>query len=182
MENTSNAPTVPTLQEIRRLRRRVGGWAISSHTWRDIAQYLSPGMRTLECGSGLSTLLFTRAQTDHTALEHHADYGKQWGPSVVACRLSGDPPWYDWEPPSDLAERPYGLILIDGPPGKTVGRDGFRRVAHRLISPGTVVVVDDTNRRADAELADWIIREFGRSWYEVRGRRKWWRVIEGMKE
>lgn len=38
-------------------------------------------------------------------------------------------------------------------------------------------MVDDTNRRADAELADWIIREFGRSWYEVRGRRKSWRMI-----
>lgn len=139
-------------------------------------RFLRPGMRTLEFGSGLSTLLFDSFGCEHTALEHLPDYGRRWGNSVVICDLAGDPPWYDWEPPSDLGDRPYGLILIDGRP-ESIGRNGFRRVADAVIGPQTIVVVDDTHRSSEQYLANWIARCFAMRQRKAVGKEKCWQIL-----
>jgi hypothetical protein len=74
---------------------------------------------------------------------------------VVLARLVGDPPWYDWRP-----RRAYDLILVDGPPKDSGGRHGILRVFGDLIHPATLVVLDDTQRRAERQLAQAICAKF----------------------
>ena len=71
------------------------------------------------------------------------------------CPLVGDPPWYDWKP-----SHPFDLILIDGSPG-TIGRKGILRVLDDCVHETTIVVLDDTNRPAERELAEDISRRYG---------------------
>jgi len=137
------------------MQKPFDAWTISPELWQTLRPMLRPGMVTLECGSGLSTLLFEAAGCRHTALEHDRRLAAP-SESVCLAPLVGDPPWYDWEPP-----HPYELILVDGPPQHAGGRRGILRPFAKLIGPRTVVVVDDTHRAAERELVETICREHG---------------------
>jgi len=129
--------------------------SISQPCWAEICKRLRPGMRTLEFGSGLSTLLFTNHDVRHTAIEDAPDIPRDAGPTVRQVELSPDG-WYDWEP-----DGLYDLILIDGPQG-TGNRGGVLRVIERLVHDETVIVVDDVRRVAERELAERIRSQLGR--------------------
>lgn len=122
-------------------------WEITDDCWSAIEAVLEPGMRTLETGSGKSTDLFERAGCEHTSLEHDVRNRAPFS-SVVMAPLTGSPPWYAWEP-----SHPYDLVFIDGPTGR-LGRSGILRVLPRLIHKDTVIVIDDTHRRAESRLAE----------------------------
>jgi chlorobactene glucosyltransferase len=128
-------------------------WEITDECWSAIEARLERGMRTLETGSGKSTGLFERAGCEHTALEHDARNRAPFS-SVVVTPLTGSPPWYAWEPP-----HAYDLVFIDGPTGR-IGRSGILRVLPRLIHRDTVIVVDDTHRKAECRLAAEIAARF----------------------
>ena len=138
-------------------------WDITDECWSAIDAHLHPGMRTLEAGSGRSTVLFERTGCRHVALEHDARYGAGCA-SVVKAPLVGTPPWYDWTPAHAV-----DLLFIDGPPGR-IGRAGILRVLPQLVHERTVIVIDDTNRRAERRLADHIAATYGlRSEYRRAG-------------
>ncbi len=130
-------------------------WTIPRGLWEVVRPMLRPGMVTLETGSGLSTQLFDAAQCRHTALEHDPRFAAGYD-SIVLVPLAGDPPWYDWEPTCA-----YELILIDGPPKYAGSRAGILRVIDRLVTDRTVIVLDDTNRSEEDQLAGRLAGRFG---------------------
>ncbi len=121
---------------------------------RALCERLRPGMVTLECGSGLSTLVFLAAGCRHTALEHDPRFAPPLD-GVRCVPLAGDPPWYDWVPSSS-----YDLILVDGPPQARGGRLGILRVAEALFRPTCTVILDDTDRGEERALARRIASQF----------------------
>ena len=126
-------------------------WTVSRVLAGLLVRVLTPCMRTLETGSGLSTHIFEAAGCAHVALEHDRRHAPPCE-SVVLCDLVGVPPWYDWRPTGA-----YDLVLVDGPPGN-YGRRGILRHAAVLHHRGTLWLVDDVQRQAEnrlaAELAD----------------------------
>lgn len=118
--------------------------AISQPLWSRIRRYLKPGMKTLEFGSGLSTMLFNDYDVDHTAIEQSARWAKKvHGVTHVPLDSNG---WYDWEP-----DGPYDLILLDGPYKK--GREGILRILHKLFHDDTIMFIDDFHREDEKYIA-----------------------------
>ncbi len=124
--------------------------------WSEIRKRLRSGMRTLEFGSGLSTLLFANYDLRHTVIEDNAEVARDAGPAVQLVGRGADG-WYNWEP-----DEPYDLILIDGPQGEG-NRGGVLWVMERLVHDETVIVVDDVWRMAERELVERIEEKLGES-------------------
>lgn len=129
-----------------------------------IRQMSRPGMRTLELGSGYSTLVFDRAGCVHLALEHNEKYAHhvQSKATSKAVRVAHAPlnesgAYYDaLTLPTAFYEREgYELILVDGPPNVEGGdrRDGALQIIHQLAATRATIIVDDTHRPGDAALS-----------------------------
>ena len=122
-------------------------------------------IRTLEFGSGLSTLVFAERGIHHTAIEHDAKFVE-----IMLSQIKGDTVqiihaplkdgWYDWEP---IYGTLYDFIVIDGPPGGSDGKGRSlapEKVKH-LLAPGGIIVVDDTHRKAEQEVAETLAATLG---------------------
>lgn len=115
----------------------------------------------VECGSGLSSLLLATASV-HTgrkvySLEHDKDWASAIGRRMPArlkgyvevcvapLRNYGSFDWYALEgtPIPDS----IGFVLCDGPPGATLGgRYGLAPMLGKKLSPGAIILLDDTQR------------------------------------
>ena len=128
---------------------------ITPKLWQVIRNNVTPGMRTLECGSGLSTILFDRLTSNHKAMEHDQEWLHKMATvssSVCLSRIDDQTGWYRWTP-----ETTFDVILIDGPTGE-IGRAGILPHIKRLTHPKTLVIVDDTHRTEESELSSEIGR------------------------
>lgn len=127
----------------------------------------------LECGSGLSTLLFgaltkNRKDLPVVSLEHHPMwYGKMrkvlrhFGLRHVKLRRRalvsyGEFDWYAM--PKLKPSRTFDLVLCDGPPGDTRGgRHGLLPCLRDRLAKNAVIIVDDTHRAEDdAVVTRWL--------------------------
>ena len=102
-----------------------------------------PRHYTLELGSGVSTTAFENAR-EHLAIEVDRNQSGQF------CCAQSVPPANgrcDWQ-----RTRRYGVILVDVPfqGNQLAGIDMITAVA----SSDAVIFVDDTNRKADRQIAD----------------------------
>lgn len=151
----------------------IDGWG--NPGWSALGEYLRVGVKhvleteeaILECGTGLSTLLFgavaQQRGIEYWALEHLPEWSEKLGDRLarydVSVQISTRPlrsyAGFDWYDPP-LREMPAGfsLVICDGPPSRTVGgRYGLVPVMRRRLKPGCVILLDDAERAQEREVA-----------------------------
>ena len=155
---------------------RMGVWSTEASCYRFLADRCPPGTRTLETGSGLSTVLFAALGADHiccTAGQEEAD-------RVLAhCASRGiDSSGLRFEvgsshrtlPPLEAAGVERDLVLIDWSHAFPLPEvDWFYGAA--LLCRGGVLVVDDLTLPAVAVLARFLERD--PRWQALAGSSKW---------
>lgn len=127
---------------------------------------------TLECGSGLSTVLMSAVAKKrghaHWVLEDSPDWATKvfslirkysLDSAVSFCvkplRDYGDFCWYD--PPLESMPGDFDLVICDGPPGTTKGgRYGLVPIMKEHLKSGCVILLDDAGREGErAAAARW---------------------------
>lgn len=143
------------------------GWAAQTAYLREVElQALNTPGPILECGSGLTTLLVGmiagRRRIDLWTLEHFEEWHNRVSETLARHHLGavnnclaplkdyGDFSWYD--PPLDRLPDSFSLVICDGPPGSTKGgRYGLIPVLKDRLAPGTIILLDDADRDAEAD-------------------------------
>ncbi len=155
---------------------RMGVWSTEPACYRFLADRCPPGTRTLETGSGLSTVLFAALGTDHiccTAGQEEADRVLAHCASrgIDASRLRFEVgSSHRTLPPLEAAGVARDLVLIDGSHAFPLPEvDWFFGAA--LLGVGGVLVVDDLDLPAVALLARFL--ELDPRWQALAGTRKW---------
>lgn len=167
-------PTAALAEDSRLLPELILAWGNSG--WIAQEEYLRACMvtamssrgATLECGSGLSTLLLgviaQQRGYEHWALEHLSDWRTRVDRFLVryhitAVRLCLAPmkryrgfEWYT--PPFAELPREFKLVVCDGPPADTFGgRYGLVPVMRHHLAPGCVILLDDASRKQERAIA-----------------------------
>jgi hypothetical protein len=145
------------------------GWSAQEEYLRVcVTQALRSNGPTLECGSGLSTVLLgvvaQHNRSEHWALEHEREWSVRVGRTVAryglwSVRLSTAPlkhydgfDWYD--PPLQDMPQHFALVVCDGPPTGTLGgRYGMVPVMRERLRPGCVILLDDAWREDERVVA-----------------------------
>lgn len=162
----------------------MGVWSTDESCYRFMAERCGPGTRTLETGSGLSTVLLTALGAEHiccTAGQEEADRVLAHCASrgIDADRLRFEVgSSHDTLPPLERAGLQRDLVLIDGShafPLPVV--DWF--YAASMLSSGGVLVVDDVDLPAVRVLVRFLDQD--PRWTALAGTRKWraWRRERG---
>ena len=170
----------------------VYGWG--NEAWSAQNEYLAECIRqalacdgpTLECGSGLSTVLLGVVAKQrgyaHWTLEHTPEwatrvqaYLDRYGLDSVALSTTplkdyGAFSWY--EPPLESMPEQFSLVICDGPPADTKGgRYGLVPVMGARLRPGCVILLDDASREQERAIGTRWTSEVGAS-LEIAGSAK----------
>ncbi|MFG1873475.1 class I SAM-dependent methyltransferase [Sphaerisporangium sp. NPDC049003] len=164
---------------------RLRGWAASPDVLRLLIERIAvdPAKVVVECGSGSSSVWLGYAVQRFgggrvVALEHDERFAEASRDLVLAHGLQdvveirhapltswtppGDGaetiPWYDPRAVADLSD--IGLVFVDGPPGATAQLVRYPAVPVLLphCAADAWIVLDDTNRPGEREVADrWLL-------------------------
>jgi len=132
-----------------------------------IEELVQPGHKTLEFGSGLSTLAFSRSGS-HVALEQDPVQALKVIDATHSPIKEGS--FYDYAY-SGL----YDIILIDGPYGHS--RQQAVEVCREYLRPGGTVFVDDTHRKENMSIAKELASEPGADLQTVTEGTKQWAAV-----
>lgn len=184
------------------LRRLYYGWG--NGTWTVQNEYLraccrrimdKEAVNILECGSGLSTILFAvfsqRYGVTITTLEHLPHWSekvqstlKRLGLDSVSVytaplRSYGDFHWYD--PPFEHIPDTFDTVICDGPLGKTLGgRVGLLPVMKNHLDPQCMILLDDGAREDERHIAGRWSQQLGTD-YELHGKIKPYIIIHAAR-
>lgn len=132
-----------------------------------LGEHLERKQSILECGTGVTTLIFAIMSEysggQYRSLEHNA----QWhhvvqqrlrsfglprdGVTFTPMRSHDDFDWYDTT--TLPASETYDLVLCDGPPADTRGgRYGLLPQILPRLRPGARIIMDDAARRDEAQI------------------------------
>ena len=167
-------PTAALAEDSRLLPELILAWGNSG--WIAQEEYLRACMvsamssrgPTLDCGSGLSTVLLgviaQQRGHEHWALEHLSEWRARVDRFLVRYRITavrlclapikryGGFEWY--KPPLAQLPREFGLVVCDGPPADTLGgRYGLVPVMRHHLAPGCVILLDDASREQERAIA-----------------------------
>lgn len=174
------------------------GWG--NERWTAEAPYLSEVVRAaertehsiLECGSGLTTLMMgaiaTRRGIQVHSLEHNPEWHERVSEAIDRFHLThvtlhlaplrdfGSFDWYDV--PLDALPNDFSLVVCDGPPGVTRGgRSGMLPRMRGKMAKAFSILIDDTNRAGEGQLAQQWSRELGASHGRHAGGRGFARIV-----
>jgi predicted O-methyltransferase YrrM len=155
---------------------RMGVWSTDEAAYRFLAKRCLPGTRTIETGSGLSTVLFAALGTDHICCtpgpeekERILEYCKAHGLPTDGLRFELASS-HESLPRLQRAGTRIDLALIDGGHGFPLPvLDWF--YAGGMLEAGGVVVIDDVALPAVATLLDFVGRD--PRWQRISGSTKW---------
>lgn len=153
-----------------------GVWSTDEDCYRFMAELCEPGTRTLETGSGISTVLFAAWGTDHVCVtpaveekEAVENYCERRG--IPTDRLAFEIAYSDAGLTRLASEdTSFDLMLIDGCHGFPAPILDWYFGASRL-QRGGVVIVDDVQLPAVRGLLDFVIAD--PRWRTVRRSEKW---------
>lgn len=152
-------------------------WAAEAHYLREVVRSAEKAKGSiLECGSGLTTLMMgaiaSRRGIQLHSLEHNPEWHARVSEAIQRFRLTkvtvhlaplrdfGPFDWYD----AQLSELPndFSLVVCDGPPGVTRGgRSGMLPMMRGKLAKTVSILIDDTNRAAEGQLAQKWMGELG---------------------
>lgn len=178
----------------------IHGWG--NKAWSAREEYasacVSEALRTdgpiVECGSGLTTIVLgaiaQKRGTSVWSLEHKPEWAHRVSAvlrkfQIDRVRLSARPlrryPTFDWyDPPLESMPRTFGLVVCDGPPGRTRGgRSGLTDVMRDRIGSGTVILLDDAARRGERKIAKRWAAELPAGCERRRTRKPYFRIVVG---
>ncbi len=154
----------------------MGVWSTEEAAYRFIAERCLPGVRTLETGSGLSTVLFAALGTDHICCTPGPEEAERIIGYCKAHELSVEGLRFELGSSHESLPRLQGvgtrrdLALIDGSHGFPLPvLDWF--YAAGMLDAGGVVVIDDIALPAVATLLDFVGRD--PRWRHIAGSAKW---------
>lgn len=158
--------------------REFSNWALTSDALEWIARFVEAfGIRkVVECGSGLSTIMFGSLKLQQVlSLEHNSNWyaytryrlqekGLLEYVDLQLCQLQQSMlngmllKWYDI---NLLSSFKADLILVDGPPGDNCLRARYPalHLLKAFIQPGTWLLLDDYYRKQETEIVDLWLKE-----------------------
>lgn len=157
--------------------KRFKGWSISDELFDWIQDNLQEGKTILELGSGAGTIVLTNYYNVYS-IEHDEKWVglAEKSTYIYAPIVEYDGYlWYDVEVVKEQLPEKYDLILVDGPPG-TIGREGFLKNIH-LFNTDVPIILDDTNRSVEAEMASSLADKLGRGMEDFYGGGKKFSVL-----
>jgi predicted O-methyltransferase YrrM len=119
-----------------------------------------------ECGSGLSTLLLgviaQKRNIKMVSFEHLPEWADKVKKELHKYKITSNEIYiqplknygnFEWYETSNTNTGEIGLCICDAPPGNTFGgRKGFLYLMKDKVKTGTVILVDDTIRKAEQEM------------------------------
>ena len=156
------------------------GWSAHGDYLRRMVTLVSRAKAdTIECGSGLSTLLLGAAARASGTRVWSLEHTPAWRARVIAMVKRyglenvvtvADAPirkydGFDWYTvPPEFATRKFGVAVCDGPPSDTRGgRYGLLPVLREQFVPGAVILLDDAARPEEQQiLARWAAETSGK--------------------
>jgi predicted O-methyltransferase YrrM len=151
-----------------------GVWATDRDCYEFLWSTLSPTMRTLETGCGVSTAVFAARGTTHTAVFHFPDEGERFRDWAAARDIDISQVDLRCGPSvhvlPQLPDEPLDAVLIDGNhafPFPII--EWFH--AGRRLRQGGVLVVDDAQIPGVQRLVEFL--DHDPRWSSLRDGRKW---------
>jgi len=144
---------------IKYLRDFGHNWSISKELFDYIRSILAKGKTILELGSGWASSELSKYYTVYS-IEHNKYWLNKFNTHYIYAPIKDR--WYDTEILKNKLPKTYDLILVDGPPGPTIGRGGFYTNLH-LFNTDVPIIFDDVNRQAEYDLMVKVANTLNRS-------------------
>ena len=147
----------------------LGGWSIEKELLNYIRNILSNGKSILEFGSGKGTdalLEFYKV----TSIEHNTRFSFKRKENHHCIFVPIQDGWYQHDCVEAALEKPYDLIIVDGPPGLL--RKGILKNLNLFKKIRTPVIFDDVNRELDKEIMSVFCNELKYNHKIINGEKK----------
>lgn len=152
----------------------LNGWSIGEELLNNLLTRLPKGSTVLEFGSGKGTIELAKFY-DVISVDHNEKWqGLTDNATYIHAPLIDG--WYNMEPVYEaIKSKDIKTIILDGPPGSG-NRKGFLEHLPK-IGKRISIIVDDTNRAAEAKTAKDISKIVGRKCIEITGHQKKFTLI-----